>query len=83
MKEFGNTHYTQTVYINFEKNQRLQALFTADFDIKRIIVALQAESGLTIKADNTLLIFDETSHGKTLSQREMIIHGEFHVTRKN
>ena len=59
MKEFGNTHYTQTVYINFEKTQRLQALFTDDFDIKRIIVALQAESGLTIKADNTLLIFDE------------------------
>jgi len=59
MKEFGNTHYTQAVYINFEKTQRLQALFTDDFDIKRIIVALQAESGLTIKADNTLLIFDE------------------------
>lgn len=59
MKEFGNTQYTQTVYINFEKSQRLQALFSDDFDISRIIVALQAESGLTIKADNTLLIFDE------------------------
>jgi predicted AAA+ superfamily ATPase len=34
-------------------------LFTDDFDIKRIILALQAESGLTINAENTLLIFDE------------------------
>lgn len=59
MKEFGNTQYAQTVYVNFEKNKRLKTLFTDDFDIKRIIVALQAESGLTIYAENTLLIFDE------------------------
>ena len=59
MKEFGKTHYTQTVYLNFEKNKRLASLFTDDFDIKRIIIALQAESGITINADNTLIIFDE------------------------
>ncbi|MCK9401718.1 MAG: ATP-binding protein [Bacteroidales bacterium] len=59
MKEFGNTQYAQTIYVNFEKNKRLKALFTDDFDIKRVIVALQAESGLTIHAKNTLLIFDE------------------------
>jgi len=59
MKEFGNTQYAQTVYINFEKNKRLKTLFTDDFDIKRIIVALQAETGLTIHAENTLIIFDE------------------------
>lgn len=60
MKEFGNTQYAQTAYINFERNKRLKALFTDDFDIKRVIVALQAETGLTIHPDeNTLLIFDE------------------------
>ena len=59
MKEFGNTHYTQTVYMNFEKNKRLHSLFTDDFDIKRVIIALQAETGLTIDPQNTLLIFDE------------------------
>jgi predicted AAA+ superfamily ATPase len=59
MKEFGKTQYAQTVYLNFEKNKRLQTLFTDDFDIKRVIVALQAESGLTIHPGNTLLIFDE------------------------
>lgn len=59
MKEFGRLHYDQTVYINFEKNKRLGSLFADDFDIKRILIALQAESGLIIKPDNTLLIFDE------------------------
>ena len=59
MKEFGNTQYAQTVYVNFEKNKRLKPLFSDDFDINRVIVALQAESGLTIHANNTLLIFDE------------------------
>jgi predicted AAA+ superfamily ATPase len=59
MKEFGNTQYSQTVYLNLEKNRRLRTLFEDDFNIKRVIVALQAESGLTIRADNTLLIFDE------------------------
>lgn len=59
LKEFGRTQYAQTVYLNFEKNNRLKSLFTDDFDIKRVIVALQAESGLNIKAENTLLIFDE------------------------
>ena len=59
MKEFGRTHYAQTVYLNFEKNRRLTALFNDNFDIKRIIVALQAESGLTISESDTLIIFDE------------------------
>jgi predicted AAA+ superfamily ATPase len=59
MKEFGRTHYARTVYLNFEKNKRLAALFTDDLDIKRIIVALQAESGMTINEDDTLIIFDE------------------------
>lgn len=59
MKEFGNTQYAQTVYINFEKSKRLKALFSDDFDVQRILVALQAETGLTINAKNTLLIFDE------------------------
>ncbi len=59
MREFGRTEYAQTVYLNFEKNKRLRSLFSDDFDIQRIIIALQVESGLTIVAENTLLIFDE------------------------
>ena len=59
MKEFGKSNYDQTVYVNFEKNKRLKSLFDDDFDIPRIIVALQIESGLTISAESTLIILDE------------------------
>jgi predicted AAA+ superfamily ATPase len=59
MKEFGRTSYAQTVYVNFEQKKHLKSLFSDDFDVHRIIVALQAESGLTIQPDNTLIIFDE------------------------
>lgn len=59
IREFGNTQYEQYVYVNFEKSKHLKALFVDNFDIKRIIVALQIESGLTIHANNTLLLFDE------------------------
>lgn len=59
MLEFGKCFYEQFVYVNFEKNKRLQSLFNDDFDISRIILALQIESGLTIRSDTTLLIFDE------------------------
>lgn len=59
MKEFGKTYYQQTVYINFEKQKHLHSLFTDDFDIDRIIISLQIESGITIDAENTLIVFDE------------------------
>lgn len=59
MKEFGRRNYAKTVYLNFEKNKRLAGLFSDDFDISRVITALQAESGLSIIADDTLLLFDE------------------------
>jgi len=59
MKEFGKLNYEQVVYLNFEKTKRLKSIFTEDFDIQRMIIALQVESALTIQAENTLLIFDE------------------------
>lgn len=59
MKEFGNSEYVQCIYVNFESNPRLKNVFTEDFDIKRIITALQIESGIIIDENNTLLIFDE------------------------
>ncbi len=59
MKRFGETEYEQIAYINFESNKLLKGMFEQDFNIKRIITALQIETGLTIKSDNTLIIFDE------------------------
>lgn len=59
MKEFGKTCFEKTVYINFENNPRIKNIFEQDFDIKRIILLISAETGITIEAKNTLLIFDE------------------------
>jgi hypothetical protein len=59
MKEFGKREYLQTVYINFESSKHLKNIFSDDFNINRIITALQIETGITINATNTLIIFDE------------------------
>jgi predicted AAA+ superfamily ATPase len=59
MKEFGKNEYTQTVYVNFESSKLLKTLFIDNFDIQRIITALQIESGLQINPEKTLIILDE------------------------
>ena len=59
MKEFGQKYYEKCAYINFDENQRMEKLFSEDFDIERIIQGLKIESGVNIEADNTLIIFDE------------------------
>jgi uncharacterized protein len=59
MKEFGKNEYEQTVYINFESSKLIQSVFTDNFDIPRILTALQIETGLQINSGNTLIIFDE------------------------
>lgn len=59
MREFGSTHFKKTVYINFDNNQRMKTLFEGDYDIGRIIMGLEIESGQDIRPEDTLLIFDE------------------------
>jgi len=59
MKEFGKNEYKQTAYINFESSRFLKTLFIENFDTRRIILALQIETGVQINPENTLIIFDE------------------------
>lgn len=59
MKEFGKNEYRQTVYVNFESSKLLKTLFAENFDVNRIITALQIETGIQIDPENTLIIFDE------------------------
>lgn len=59
MKHFGEREYTAIAYINFESSKTLQNLFADDFDIQRIISAIQIETGVQINPGNTLIIFDE------------------------
>ncbi|MEA3545404.1 MAG: AAA family ATPase, partial [Thermodesulfobacteriota bacterium] len=59
MKEFGKRFFANVAYVNFDNNERMQQVFQGDFEIKRLIAALQIESGVSISTHNTLLIFDE------------------------
>jgi predicted AAA+ superfamily ATPase len=59
MKEFGKQEFKQTAYINFDQNPRIKGVFEGDLDIGRILLALSAETGVSICADDTLIIFDE------------------------
>ena len=59
MKEFGQKFFHSVAYINFENNERMRQVFQGDLGIKRLIAALQIESGVSISARDTLLIFDE------------------------
>jgi predicted AAA+ superfamily ATPase len=59
MKEFGKSAYLQTAYINFENSKSLKNLFLNDFDIDRILTAIQIETNVQINPENTLIIFDE------------------------
>jgi len=59
MKAFGKQEYAQTAYVNFESNKLLKGVFEEDFNINRIITALQIETGIVIQPENTLIVFDE------------------------
>lgn len=59
MKEFGEKYFRQVAYINFDVNERMKRIFEGDLDIERLILAISAETGITISPEDTLLIFDE------------------------
>ena len=59
MKEFGRKYYEKVAYVSFYNNERMKAAFETDFDIKRIIMNLNIETGVTITPENTLIILDE------------------------
>ena len=59
MKEFGRVHFQQVVYINFESSVRLQSIFKDDFDIQRILLVFEIETGISISPASTLIILDE------------------------
>ena len=59
MKTFGQRCYAKTAYINFDHNERMQRVFAQDFDIDRLLMALNAETGISITAGDTLIILDE------------------------
>ena len=59
MKEFGANAYKDTIYINFDSNDAMRALFEPDLDTSRLIEGMEIYSGKKIIPGETLLILDE------------------------
>lgn len=59
MKAFGQQAYADVVYVNFDSNSRMAALFASDLNTERLIMGLELYVGHKIDPDQTLIIFDE------------------------
>ena len=59
MKEFGRRYFENTVYVSFYNNKRIAQIFEADYDVERIINALEIELHVKIQKQKTLVVFDE------------------------
>jgi len=59
MKDFGKKYYDNIAYVNFENSSALKDIFIDDFNIKRILLAVEIETGVKISKQKTLIIFDE------------------------
>lgn len=59
LREFGKTSYKKMAYVNFESNATLKDLFQQDFDIERILLGIEIETGVAIDTKNTLIVLDE------------------------
>lgn len=59
MKEFGRLYFQKTAYINFDNNPIMKKVFEEDYDIDRILMAVNIEAKLSVTPDDTLIIFDE------------------------
>jgi predicted AAA+ superfamily ATPase len=59
MRRFGKQEYEKVAYINLESSSAMREVFRTDFNIERILLAIQIETGITIDPVNTLIILDE------------------------
>lgn len=59
MKSFGEQYFENVAYVNFDNNQRMRETFELDYDIERIIMAINIETKQPIVPGKTLILFDE------------------------
>ena len=59
MREFGRECYHSVAYINCDAEPLAKELFSSDYDIERILFAIQAISGVKPEPGETLIILDE------------------------
>lgn len=59
MKEFGERHYDNVAYLNFDEDEQLKSIFAANKNPQRIVELLSLASGERILPGSTLIVFDE------------------------
>ncbi len=59
MQEFGRLHFKRVAYIRFDLNERLRASFEQDYDIPRLLEAIQLEVRFKVTPEDSLIIMDE------------------------
>ena len=59
MKEFGETYYSNFVYLNFDEDDALTSIFETNKNPHRIVELLSLVADEKIEPHTTLLIFDE------------------------
>jgi len=58
LKEFGRTQFESCVYVNCDREPFASTLF-ADYDLGRILLAIEARKGVPVRPGRTLLVLDE------------------------
>lgn len=59
MQHFGEREYNKVAYVNCDDEPRMKQLFDLDYDINRILMTLQAITGVKVTPGDTLIILDE------------------------
>ncbi len=59
MQEFGRRYFQRTAYVSLDNNQYMKDVFQPDYDINRILMAVNIATGVKIVPGETLIIFDE------------------------
>ena len=59
LKKFGRREFDSLAYVSCDRNVNLQAIYSGDFDVARIIQGLSALTGVDIIPGKTLIFLDE------------------------
>ena len=59
MREFGRRCYSSVAYINCDAEPLARSLFEADYNLPRMLLTIQAITGVYPEPHHTLIIFDE------------------------
>ena len=59
LKAFGRRYFKNMAYINCDNNAMAKDLFSQDFDMSRVMLAISAMTGVNVEKGNTLIFLDE------------------------